>query len=360
MTAKDIIKLKIYKSIGNLRYGLSMLKKQTLIFAKLEDYYLPAYFNILGSSKNKNIDEYIYDLSVIIPVYNGEKWIKKCLLSVLDQMSKYKLEIIVVDDGSTDNTPTILRDMKRSYSNLSIIRQNNKGHAGARNTGIKFATGRFLMFVDADDLLFENAIDMMMQKIIDEDADVVIGKNISFTHEKQLSIESTKYRADYTKGVPWGKIYHNSFFKKIIFPENYLYEDTIISFLVLPLSKKTIYINKIVYGYRIHPESITQTHDKNIHRLDSFYLLEKMLYAQRELGIPSEKYYELYKKHVRNSFWRIIEMEKDIKYSAFQYVRRFFIEEFPDKIKADKTKFGLSISKNKYESFLILIYSGNS
>ncbi len=108
-------------------------------------------------------------VSVIIPVYNGEKTIKKCLDSI--SSSSYKdLEVIVVDDGSTDNTVEILKN----YS-LKIIRQKNKGPAVARNNGAKHSTGELLFFFDSDVILKKNTIQLVIDTMKDKNADVVCG-----------------------------------------------------------------------------------------------------------------------------------------------------------------------------------------
>ena len=99
------------------------------------------------------------ELSVIIPVYNVEKYIKNCILSVINNDLKLKdLEIIVVDDESNDNSVSIVQNMMRSYAQIKLISQKNKGLGGARNTGVLNASGVYVLFLDADDYLKENAL----------------------------------------------------------------------------------------------------------------------------------------------------------------------------------------------------------
>lgn len=112
-------------------------------------------------------------LSIIIPYYNGEKWIAKCLDSLLNQdLAKDNYEIIVVDDGSTDDVRT-LKDYVLSYNNIQYIRQENKGVSGARNKGLTVAKGDYVFFCDSDDFVTENVLGRLYSIAISYDLDVL-------------------------------------------------------------------------------------------------------------------------------------------------------------------------------------------
>ena len=114
------------------------------------------------------------DLSIIIPVYNQEKYIEECLNSVLTQKTKYKFETIVINDGSTDHTGELLE----KYKDRVVLRtQENRGFSGARNRGLSDLRGRYLMFVDSDDLLLPDAIEALMNTACESDADIVEGSS---------------------------------------------------------------------------------------------------------------------------------------------------------------------------------------
>ena len=107
-------------------------------------------------------------LSIIIPVYNVEKYIKKCLLSCLKQDVSYKnYEIIVVNDGTQDQSVSIVKDIANSYSNVCIINQRNQGLSGARNTGMKHAKGEYIWFIDSDDYIEENCLKRIVSYLKD-------------------------------------------------------------------------------------------------------------------------------------------------------------------------------------------------
>ena len=112
-------------------------------------------------------------ISVIIPAYNVQDYIAECLDSILNQTYK-DLEIIVVDDGSTDNTPQILEEYAKKYPQIRILTQQNSGQSVARNWGLRESSGDYIVFVDSDDwLATNNSIEMLYEKITETSADFV-------------------------------------------------------------------------------------------------------------------------------------------------------------------------------------------
>lgn len=122
-------------------------------------------------------------ISVIVPVYNGEKYIRECLDSIFSQTFT-DFEIIIVDDGSTDNTFDILTELSVKCNNLSIIRQENKGVSCARNTGIKHAKGKYLCFIDSDDYIKNNFLEELTEVVREKNVDWVLSGNIEFDDKK--------------------------------------------------------------------------------------------------------------------------------------------------------------------------------
>ncbi len=115
----------------------------------------------------------IANLSVIIPVYNAEKYIEKAIESVMKEQRIKVLEIICVDDGSTDHSYIKLCEMQEKYSNISIVRQENAGVSVARNVGISRAKGKYIAFLDADDCWKTEFLNENIKKIVDENHDIV-------------------------------------------------------------------------------------------------------------------------------------------------------------------------------------------
>lgn len=120
-----------------------------------------------------------YDLQIIVPAYNVEKYIKECLDSVLSQDTSFSYIVKVINDGSTDGTPKILETYK-NQQRIEIIHQKNKGFSGARNTGLKEINARYLMFLDSDDRLSPGAIEALMTMAQETDADIVEGASLKF------------------------------------------------------------------------------------------------------------------------------------------------------------------------------------
>src|SRR5690606_9641339 len=114
------------------------------------------------------------NLSIIIPVYNVEKYIERCIRSCYDQQLLLKeYEIVVIDDGSLDGSVKIVQGLIDSYSNLTIRSQKNKGLGGARNTGIINAKGHYILFLDADDYLLPNVLAKLLQPAISKELDII-------------------------------------------------------------------------------------------------------------------------------------------------------------------------------------------
>ena len=97
-------------------------------------------------------------VSIIVPVYNCEKYLKKCIESIINQTYK-DLELILIDDGSKDKSYDISLEYKKKYKNIIVLKQNNKGSGSARNYGIEKATGKYLMFCDSDDFFCKNTVE---------------------------------------------------------------------------------------------------------------------------------------------------------------------------------------------------------
>lgn len=216
-------------------------------------------------------------ISVIIPVYQVVNYLEKCIDSVLKQ-SYNNLEIILVDDGSTDGGERICDRYAEEDTRVKVIHQSNKGLSVARNTGIENATGDYLFFVDSDDILPIQAVQVLYDAIIKFQADIALGSYIQFSDKipmdksisilrqdnrnktEKLYIEHEQMKAffgdpDYPE-MAWGKLYRREVFENIRYPVGKLYEDEYTTYKLLDCSKKSIFIPEIVYGYRDNPNGI--------------------------------------------------------------------------------------------------------
>ena len=234
-----------------------------------------------------------YDLHIIIPVYNGEKYVESCLKSVIGQVTKYRFIVTVVNDGSKDTTANILKkyeDYKiEGGSAVEIITQDNRGFSGARNRGMETIRGQYVLFLDADDLLAENAIETMIQVAYDTNADILQGGWYEFTTsnskpEHEIVSEhklSNNGMLSNTKGCfsgyPWGKLYKYTVLEHFQFPEGFWFEDTPISFLLQAMPYRFAVVSDIVYGYRVNPEGITAKAPTSKKSIDSYWITEECL-----------------------------------------------------------------------------------
>lgn len=222
-------------------------------------------------------------ISVILPIYNVEKYLGECLSSILTQTLK-EIEVICINDGSSDNCLNILERYKKNDDRIIIINQKNQGSGIARNNGLKIAKSEYIAFMDPDDYYYdENALFNLYQKAKENDADlcggnfVLVCENVddcNIKKEEREYKETTNYTfkqnflgtADDYKSASWfwRFIYKNDFLKSnnVKFPKYKRFQD--IPFLAksLSLSKNIYFLNKIVYCYRINHKVIKYSREQ--------------------------------------------------------------------------------------------------
>lgn len=249
-------------------------------------------------SKLRICEEYQYDLSVLVPAYNAERYIKECIDSIINQKTKYSFEIVIIDDGSQDNTRRILQQYEK-INNINIIYQKNRGVAHTRNKCIENALGKYVMFVDSDDILVEGVIEKTMSEIISNGADMVQGSFYKFNGDQKVNIileEKTitnEYDILKIPGYPWGKIIRRDLFKKAFFPEGYSFEDTIIPYEILSQCQKVVVLQDILYGYRINDKGVTKNIVYEDKCVDTVLILNRILQEMHNNGESIN--YELYR-----------------------------------------------------------------
>lgn len=220
-------------------------------------------------------------ISVIVPVYNGEKYIKECIESIVNQ-KKINIELIIINDGSTDNSHSIIKEYKKKYSNITYIKQNNHGVVYTRKEAIKYATGEYIMFVDADDYIKEGMLQQMYEFAKKNNIDYVrcnycikrnkkITKhNFAFENEKIYQIKEfspTIYKEiinTHNLTSIWATIIKKDIIKKVLEnqSENYIFaEDYLANLMIIDNIKNIGFIDYDYYVYRQNPTSITKTFD---------------------------------------------------------------------------------------------------
>lgn len=254
--------------------------------------------------KNTIETNLLYDLCIIVPAYNVEKYINECIDSILIQQTKYKYKIIIVEDGATDNTSICLQEYE-NLSNIKIIHQENRGLSGARNRGLEFIEARFVMFVDSDDSLPQGTIESLLTKAYDENSDIVEGEYNRIIGDKLILGTGRTQERKKLYGFPWGKVYKSSLFSNIHFPEKYWFEDTVCSYIIYTLADKISFVCKAVYNYRINPNGITQTSKGKAKSLDTLYITESLLRDREELKLPfTQETYEFTLRQFQMNFRR--------------------------------------------------------
>lgn len=217
------------------------------------------------------------DLSIIIPVYNVEKYIANCLNSIVSQDIK-NYEIICVDDGSKDNSGVICDDFAKKYNHIKVFHEQNKGVSAARNLGIVNARGKYLLFIDSDDALFPNTLSELLK--YKTKSNTVQGRYCKVCTNK-IYYKSKKYRP-YTVnfnleyGFIWSKIYNRKVFENIKFPIGYWYEDVISDLIILPSLNDIKLIDTYTYKYSFNNTGISQSSKTSYKMLDFIYVLKSI------------------------------------------------------------------------------------
>lgn len=213
-------------------------------------------------------------VSVIIPVFNGEKYIRKCLDSILRQTYK-ELEIIVMDDGSSDNTAEICREYRQNDERVRVISRENKGVSYSRNEGVKLSKGKYILFVDSDDYIEENMIQVMLEHLIENNADMVqcgyVKEYVGRKEKEQVREKNTWMSKGDALGfylshlelcvVPWNKIVKREIMECISFPSDRRYEDEAVMYRTFYESKAVVHVDECFYHYTIHEDGFMQSHN---------------------------------------------------------------------------------------------------
>lgn len=292
-----------------------------------------------------------YDLVIIVPAYNAEKWIRECVDSIISQETRYSFLAIIVDDGSVDATGEIL-DSYLPNEHLRVIHQQNKGYSGARNVALKQLISDYIMFVDSDDYILPGAIELLMSKAIKQNADIVEGNGFRF--DKTGILGRIKKDTNNLWGGPWLKIIRTNLFERIEFPEGFLYEDKIIGSLIYPLAEKKATVLDEVYAYRIHADSITQRHDANLSRVDSLWMMLLMEKNQHELGIThSEAIYHKVIRQIIFTYLRTVMLPEEVKKLIFVITSSFVVRNYTEYSEEKSQKLIAAILEGNYAKYKI-------
>ncbi|SER83474.1 glycosyltransferase family 2 protein [Lachnobacterium bovis] len=212
-------------------------------------------------------------ISVIVPVYNIEKYIKKCVKSI-ERQTYENIEIILVDDGSTDKSGIICDELAKSDKRIRVYHQQNKGLSEARNKGIKEAKGEFLSFVDGDDVVFSKMYEKMLETLLISDADFAVTGVVKYYGKDKKEFDPiTKFEVVDEKGywrsiriekgikynVSCAKLYKKELFNDVEFLPGRVHEDEFLLNEIMPKVDKVAKVKGVYYVYRMREGSITNT-----------------------------------------------------------------------------------------------------
>ena len=225
------------------------------------------------------------DLSICIPAFNAENTIIKLLKQIDSQRTSFKVEVLIVNDGSTDQTGLIVEQFIAGKDNYHLYHQENAGLSSARNKAIDNSSGRYLIFIDSDDEICDGFIEELMSAAVTSNADIVRGQYYS-RHGSHMHL------CGIASSFAWGKVYSASLFDRIRFPEGYWFEDMINSFLLTPLSGKTVDIKVpvIIYNHVEGSLSKVQLSAVTYKSLEQLYLVMGLIEDYRTLGLTDESY----------------------------------------------------------------------
>jgi capsular polysaccharide biosynthesis protein cpsJ len=255
-------------------------------------------------------------ITVIVPVYNVEHYLDKCLDSLINQTYK-NLEIIVINDGSTDNSGIICQEYAQKDNRIIYIEKENGGQSEARNMGLNRMTGSYVTFVDSDDWVELDYVEVLYNKLIEYQADIAVGNYYSYNEQEgifyfhifgnsyyekvydNVSIFENFYESEHMKNFALicvgGKLYKSDLFRELRFEVGKLGEDGYLNQKIYLLAEKTIYLNAGLYAYRQREGSSSRSWtEKWMHALVD--AMSERITLLASLGYPLDKHLAVYRK----------------------------------------------------------------
>ncbi len=240
-------------------------------------------------------------ISVVVPVFNVEKYLDHCILSVLNQTYK-NLEIILVNDGSTD-TCSVMCDQYAIYdSRIKVVHKFNEGLSSARNVGLEIATGKYVTFVDSDDSVTEDYIEVLYDALKKTNSQITIGDFLNVKSEEFVIKRDTILNESFQIFSPreavqkmynnplnihfvtvWGNLYQIDLFKSLRFPFGKIHEDEFLSYKLFFSANRIVYTPNKIYNYFTRQGSVT-TSPFSLNRLDVLQALEERIIFLKNLS----------------------------------------------------------------------------
>lgn len=337
-------------------------------------------------------------ISVIVPVFNVEKYLQQCIDSLLRQ-NYSNIEIILVDDGSTDNSAQICDEYATKYKNITVIHKKNEGLGSSRNIGLQVANGKYIGFVDSDDYLSEDMYETLIRLAEENDADCsyceferfwddnIIDKSHKCNDSIKIYSDNeilNPYLLDRVGCLPVEKtdcsygasvglgLFKNDIIKKVKFvsERKWISEDMIFDLEFIPLCKKIVHTNKKLYYYRFNPNSLTTRYvpdrfDKNVALCDEMGLRLDKIYHSDIYKIRLNRYFLKITRialieeivHIRENGWK--RMRANIKRIANNEKLVQILSVYPIELLPLPQRIFFSLLKRKMYLALIILLKGN-
>lgn len=297
-------------------------------------------------------------VSVIVPVFNVEEYLSQCLDSILNQSLK-EIEIICIDDGSTDSCLSILESYKSQDKRIKVISQSNNGPGNARNVGMDNAEGEFITFMDSDDYFKPNALEVAYNISKEKSVDFTMFKLLNFDDgtdetypidyfdmpflkrfgDETFNHEDVGERLFNISVSPPGKLFRRDFIDKLRFPENTLFEDNPFILQAIFMADKMYFLDEYLYMRRVRKDSITRSYFSRFS--DCIAIFNQMADITKGYG-EYDKYKEkLFTQKVYNTYTRFTQVSDEYKADFFNKIQDDFKskrEEFEDIIDFDIVK----------------------
>ena len=243
-------------------------------------------------------------ISVIVPVYNVEKYLEECVNSIINQTYK-NLEIILVDDGSKDNSSKMCDELAKKDSRIKVIHKENGGISDVRNVGIENSRGKYIQFIDSDDFMEDNMIETLYKDILENEADVSMCsyylfkdgvKTTDATYKKEIYNKEQILKEilldERVRSYLWNKLFKKSLFSGIYFPKGKVFEDIYVIPFIFEKSNKVVFNNIPLYYYRQREGSILHKQTNEL-RLEYIKVASK-INKEIENNFPNLKQYCAY------------------------------------------------------------------
>lgn len=279
-------------------------------------------------------------VSVVVPVYNSQDYLKKCMDSIVNQTYR-NLDIILVDDGSTDNSGNICEEYAKKDNRIKVIHKKNGGNGDARNVGLENVSGDWIVWVDSDDVINTRHIEILLSVALENDADIVVGdyhtiedrenpkdetidsdivKKAEIITEKHLYDDSFVKRHSMIFTVPWCKISKKTVFEDIKYPVKIRHVDTWTTWKTYEKADKVMFIPATLYYWRNNPNSLSRNKfDNSQYTMLDAYIEQLEYFCKR----GKQRYTEIVFAELLDTFFWHYNMVSELKLSYSELEKYF-------------------------------------